>query len=329
MGGGFRSGIGPDHGRPGDSAVVVSGRRVPAGDYSHGSDVPHIVVARRHVQGRWFVTEEPWDAWIACSRRQASWRSPPRLSPRPFWPSRGPPAFRRSAPSATWAARSRDRQRRSRRAAVGRDGVDHRRHDGDDGHRRGRPLLASRLPEGDYTLRAHLAGFAASRRENVRVGAAAPRSTACSSIASKRRRHDRDGRTRHRAADPGRRLRPAVDRDAGHRGVRQGSTRTRHRVAAPPSPAQHPQGFSQRGDRRRRRRLQPRRSALRRGAPGAAAVAGSFLADLPFTGEVNLLTTGAFAPGGGLFSGDMLPRGVAYLAIGAPTPAGDWACGPR
>ena len=40
---------------------------------------------------------------------------------------------------------------------------------------------------------------------------------------------------------------------------------------------------------------------------------------------MNLLTTGAFAPGGGLFSGDMLPRGVAYLAIGAPAPAGDWA----
>ena len=27
-----------------------------------------------------------------------------------------------------------------------------------------------KLPAGDYTLRAHLAGFAASRRENVRVG---------------------------------------------------------------------------------------------------------------------------------------------------------------
>ena len=50
----------------------------------------------------------------------------------------------------------------------------------------------------------------------------------------------------------------------------------------------------------------------------------SFFADLPFNGEVNLLTTGAFAPGH-LFSGDVLPRGVAYLAIGAPTGLGDWA----
>ena len=31
-----------------------------------------------------------------------------------------------------------------------------------------------RLPAGDYTLRAHLAGFAASRRENVRVGTSGP-----------------------------------------------------------------------------------------------------------------------------------------------------------
>ena len=53
--------------------------------------------------------------------------------------------------------------------------------------------------------------------------------------------------------------------------------------------------------------------------PPSASVATSLFADLPFSGEVNLLTTGAFAPGG-LFAGDGLPRGVAYLAIGAPTP---------
>ncbi len=37
---------------------------------------------------------------------------------------------------------------------------------------------------------------------------------------------------------------------------------------------------------------------------------------MPLSGEVNLLTTGAFAPGD-LFSGDTVPRGVAYLSIGA------------
>ena len=56
----------------------------------------------------------------------------------------------------------------------------------------------------------------------------------------------------------------------------------------------------------------------------AASVLGVFFADLPFKGEVNLLTSSAFAPGR-FFSGDILPRGVAYFAIGAPTGAGDWS----
>jgi hypothetical protein len=58
----------------------------------------------------------------------------------------------------------------------------------------------------------------------------------------------------------------------------------------------------------------------------AASFASTFFGDLPFTGEVNLLTTSAFFGGpDDLFSGDFLPRGVAYMAIGAPTPAGDWS----
>ena len=50
----------------------------------------------------------------------------------------------------------------------------------------------------------------------------------------------------------------------------------------------------------------------------AASLATTFFTDLPFSGEVNLLTTGAFGPGE-LFSARLLPRGVAYMAIGAPT----------
>lgn len=59
------------------------------------------------------------------------------------------------------------------------------------------------------------------------------------------------------------------------------------------------------------------------GAANFAGYATSFLSDLSLNGEVNLLTTSAFGPGE-LFSGDGLPRGVAYLALGAPTPAGEW-----
>ncbi len=65
-------------------------------------------------------------------------------------------------------------------------------------------------------------------------------------------------------------------------------------------------------------------SLFGRAMDSAASLATTFFTDLPFSGEVNLLTTGAFGPGE-LFSGDVLPRGVAYMAIGAPTSAGDWS----
>jgi hypothetical protein len=65
-------------------------------------------------------------------------------------------------------------------------------------------------------------------------------------------------------------------------------------------------------------------SLFERAVDSAASFATTLFTDLPFTGEVNLLTTGAFGPDE-LFSGDALPRGVAYMSIGAPTPAGDWS----
>ena len=52
-------------------------------------------------------------------------------------------------------------------------------------------------------------------------------------------------------------------------------------------------------------------------------MATSLFGDMPLSGEVNLLTSGAFAPGD-LFSGDTVPRGVAYLSLGVPTAGGDW-----
>jgi len=66
-------------------------------------------------------------------------------------------------------------------------------------------------------------------------------------------------------------------------------------------------------------------SLFGRAMGSAASLATTFFTDLPFSGEVNLLTTSAFFGPGELFSGDLLPRGVAYVSIGAPTPAGDWS----
>jgi hypothetical protein len=67
----------------------------------------------------------------------------------------------------------------------------------------------------------------------------------------------------------------------------------------------------------------PAEDTFARRMSSSIGAATSALWDLPFSGEVNLLTTSAFAPGD-LFTGDLAPRGVAYLTIGSPTAAGDW-----
>ena len=55
------------------------------------------------------------------------------------------------------------------------------------------------------------------------------------------------------------------------------------------------------------------------GSPARAAT--SFFADTPFSGQVNLLTTGSFDTPQQLFSGDNLSRGIAYIRVGAPVGA--------
>jgi len=57
----------------------------------------------------------------------------------------------------------------------------------------------------------------------------------------------------------------------------------------------------------------------------SARLAQSLFTDFPFSGELNLLTSGSYEAPQDLFSGDRLPRGVAYLALGAPAGSGDWS----
>ena len=198
-----------------------------------------------------------------------SWWSLPVPSPRPFRPSSGPaaPEFRRRQRDRRWLDQ-RNRQRRARRAPVRRHGVGARRHDGDDGHRHDGRFSLQKLPAGDYTLRAHLAGFAASTaRQRPRGAVSAPPCTACSFTHRFARRHDgpqRPTRSRRgRSSPPGSVCRrsnaempetaPAAD-DHSH---------TRHGVAPSPSHAQHFEDLGQRGCLRRRREHQSRRPPLR------------------------------------------------------------------
>ena len=186
-----------------------------------------------------------------------------------------------------------------------------------------------KLPAGDYTLRAHLAGFAASTRANVHVGF-----SASPVHRLQLRRIDLPVPTSGRTTDTVT-ARPiiaagfglpsiempeipeatAADDDHSHT---ETAWRLRHLTRSILKSSTNTVVFAddENGS--------PDDPLFGCSARGVGSLAGSLFADLPFTGEVNLLTTGAFGPSD-LFSGDILPRGVAYLAIGSPTPAGDWA----
>ncbi len=193
---------------------------------------------------------------------------------------------------------------------------------------RGRFLVAE-LPVGDYVLSVHLAGFVSSPRELIRVGTASP---VVRSL--QMRRAAVLGTT---GAEPPT-TRPIL---AAGLDVPVGDPVTTAGAADPAATDDHPHGETA----WRLRHL--KRSVLKDEAGNVVAVADTFtppaaanasllgrafdgavglassLFDLPFSGEVNLLTTSAFAPGQ-LFTGDFLPRGVAYVSIGAPLASGQW-----
>jgi hypothetical protein len=185
-------------------------------------------------------------------------------------------------------------------------------------------FLLNRLPLGEYTLRAHLAGFASSRRENVHVGplAAAPYRLQLhrldGSVAGTTGRVDEPVTRPILAAGFG--LPPVEattpdpsDDTHSHTDV---AWRLRHLTRSILKDSANSAVIDDDTD-------VPSDSIFARRSGAYTSGVGSLLSDLPFSGEVNLLTTGAFAPGD-LFTGDLMPRGVAYLSIGSPTPAGDW-----
>ena len=185
------------------------------------------------------------------------------------------------------------------------------------------------LPPGEYVLRAHMKGFAASPRAVVRVNAQG-------------------------VSAPDLQLR-RLDAVAGTAGSTDAPVPSRPIVSAGfqlPT-AESPEGSAKDGTDKeahphsemawrlrhiKRSILKDRADAIvftepepdlsdgsmfGRALGGAATFATALFADMPLTGEVNLLTTNAFAPGE-LFASDGRPRGVAYFSLGAPTPAGEW-----
>jgi len=192
-------------------------------------------------------------------------------------------------------------------------------------------FVTERLPAGEYVVRAHRSGFAASRRELVRVSAA----TTTVPQLQIRRIDDVAGPTG--TADT-----PLPSRPIVAAGFSLPAAESAAAESADASKDSHPHSETAWRLRHIKRSILKERSnaivlagnepdlsdesIFGRAISGAANVAGyatSLFTDRPLNGEVNLLTTSAFRPGE-LFSGEGLPRGVAYFALGVPTPAGEW-----
>lgn len=178
------------------------------------------------------------------------------------------------------------------------------------------------LPAGEYILRAHMTGFAASPRQLVRVGVAP-------SVHRLQLRR-LDGVVATAGTTPVE-ARPIVAAGFGlPAGPKSGS-------ADGDESADHPHNETAWRLRHIQRSILKDRSnsvilaeseppAPERSLFGRAFDVGplaSIVSNLPFSGEVNFLTTGAAGPGD-LFNAFGLPRGVAYLALGAHTPGGAW-----
>jgi hypothetical protein len=181
----------------------------------------------------------------------------------------------------------------------------------------------NQLPPGDYLLRAHLLGFAASNGSLIRVGSATPFQRV------QLRRLDITSPTEAPV-----KARPIIA--AGFDLPRGADT-----SATTDSATEHPHDEAAWWLRHLKRSILKDTSPLvaftdderpvpasgslfGRAVGSAASVASSLFTDFPFSGEVNFLTTGALAPGA-LLSATALPRGVAYLALATPGAGGDWA----
>jgi hypothetical protein len=175
---------------------------------------------------------------------------------------------------------------------------------------RGRFRIDS-LPSGVYVLRVHRTGFVSTRREGVRVGAGG----GPADIDAIRLRRE-DGAASRPVLAAG------MDTPAGETTPAEGDNhsetawRLRHikRSVLKQDGEVVPTGTAS-----DEAVPAPAGSLFGRAFDGAA----SFLASTPFSGEVNLLTTSAVR-GGSILPVDFMPRGIAYISIGAPAASGRW-----
>ena len=181
----------------------------------------------------------------------------------------------------------------------------------------------NQLPLGDYLLRAHMLGFAASTGSMIRVGSSTP----FQRVQLRRL----EGTVADATGEAPVKARPIIA--AGFELPRGGD-------GASSASSEHPHDDAAWWTRHLKRSILKDSSQIlvltdddpmpstgsifERAMGSAASVASSLFTDFPFSGEVNFLTTGSVAPGA-MLSTTALPRGVAYLALAAPAPGGDWS----
>ncbi|HVD91869.1 MAG TPA: TonB-dependent receptor [Vicinamibacterales bacterium] len=183
---------------------------------------------------------------------------------------------------------------------------------------RGRFLIQP-LPSGQYILRVHLPGFVSTRRDGVRV------STMPTDVSKIQMRRLDDGSPL--VAHPI--LTAGIEIPSGDNPTTAGDNHTetawRLRHIARSVLKQDGDVVSI-TDAARGVDDDPvagTSSIFGRAFDNAANLAASFFTATPFSGEVNFLTTSALGTGPMLFT-DFVPRGVAYMSIGAPAASGRW-----
>jgi hypothetical protein len=177
------------------------------------------------------------------------------------------------------------------------------------------------LPSGQYVLRVHLSGFVSTRRDGVRV-------SALPTDISKIQMHRVDDGS-PLAARPI--LTAGIEIPSGENpaaaGDNHSETAWRLRHIARSVLKQDGDVVSiadaARGVDESPAGTSGTSSIFGRAFDNAANFAASFFTATPFSGEVNFLTTSALGAGPMLFS-DFVPRGVAYMSIGAPAASGHW-----
>jgi hypothetical protein len=175
---------------------------------------------------------------------------------------------------------------------------------------RGRFVIPS-LPNGDYVLRIHLAGFVTTRRENVRVG---PTPATLEKI--QMRRLDDTSVTKRPILAAG--VLPVDDSTPETDDHGETAWRLRHIKR---SVLKQDGDVVSIADAASEQPIPPGASGSMFGR--AFDSAATFFTATPFSGEVNLITTSALGDGAPLFN-DFMPRGVAYMSIGAPVASGRW-----